>query len=177
MDKLKVLQLISNYSPIEEPEKTFKDQIINFIENNPDFVSKSNTCGHLTASAWIVNHDKSRVLLIHHKKLDKWLQTGGHIENDLDLLAAAHREAQEETGLKSIRAGYPDIYDIDIHIIPSNKNEKEHLHYDIRFLFIADSNETLKISNESKDLKWFSVENLESFIGEPSMLRMLKKFL
>jgi 8-oxo-dGTP pyrophosphatase MutT (NUDIX family) len=177
MDKSKVFGLLNSYFPLGKEEQKFKNIITEFIDKNPDFYSKANKAGHLTSSAWIISHDKSKVLLTHHKKLDKWLQTGGHIDNDPDLFTAALREAREETGLRSIIGAYDQVFDIDVHPIPANKKENEHIHYDFRFLFIADPGEMLKISSESKDLKWFSVSQFKEIIDEPSLLRMLKKSL
>ena len=94
---------------------------------------------------------------------------------DKDLFSAAFREAKEETGLESIQPCSYDIFDIDIHLVPENPKEKAHLHYDIRFLFQADHLESLKITSESRELKWFSIKEIRQLTSEYSILKMLNK--
>jgi 8-oxo-dGTP pyrophosphatase MutT (NUDIX family) len=143
-----------------------------------DFILKNTTCferslsiGHVTGSAWVVDAAKAYTLLTHHRKLNKWLQLGGHADGDSDIYSVALREAQEESGLKSIIPISKDSFDIDIHLIPGNP----HYHYDVRFIFQADREEALKISHESKDLAWIPLHKLEDFSNEPSVLRLREK--
>ena len=121
-------------------------------------------------------------LLNFHKKLNRWLQFGGHSDGCPDTWEVALREAIEETGMKDIDFAMLDIFDIDVHPIPENlkKNEPEHLHYDIRFLLKAKSDEFV-ISDESNNLKWVNNEDIPHLyeIGEinASMYRMYKKLI
>ena len=130
---------------------------IRFVEAHADCLLRSCVPGHLTGSAWIVSSDRSRTLLTHHHKLDKWLQLGGHADGDGDLLAVALREAREESGLTRLRPASTEIFDCDRHLIPARGSEPEHYHYDLRFMIEADPGEPLVISNESKDLAWIEV--------------------
>ncbi|MDC7235429.1 MAG: NUDIX hydrolase [Spirochaetales bacterium] len=138
-------------------------------------LSRAQRIGHFTASAWIVNRDRSKTLLTHHAKLDMWLQPGGHIEEGEDLHTAALREAAEESGLESVHLVFRDLFDIDAHLIPERKGEEAHYHFDLRFLMEADSDETLKISAESKDLKWVRMEDVEKYNRNASVMRMAGK--
>lgn len=148
---------------------------IRFVETHADCLLRSCVPGHLTGSAWIVNTDRTRTLLTHHHKLDKWLQLGGHADGEVDLLAVAMREAQEESGLTRLRAVSAVPFDVDRHLIPARKTEPEHFHYDLRFMIEADEAEPLVISNESKDLAWVDVARVTSLNAEESMARMVRK--
>lgn len=131
--------------------------------------------GHLTGSAWLINKNRDKILLTHHNKLNRWLQLGGHLESGEHAIEAAYRECLEESGIKNIKILDEKIFDIDIHMIPKYKNEEEHYHYDIRFIFEADSNEKLLISSESKDLKWIDLKKIAQYNNDESIVRMIEK--
>ena len=132
--------------------------------------------GHITGSAWIVNEDRTKTLLIHHAKLKRWLQPGGHADGEHDILNVARREAEEETGLKQLKVVRTEIFDLDIHPIPTRSDFTQHLHFDVRYLFEATEEEGLIISDESTDLKWFDLDLLESLtINNSSIMRMVYK--
>ncbi len=140
----------------------------------PDAFWRTCRPGHFTASSLILDDSRSLVLLVKHRKLGLWVQPGGHADGNPNLLAAALREAEEETGLRDCRAETP-ILDLDIHPIPVRGKESTHDHYDVRFLFFADSNRPLTISHESDDLKWIPIKELDRYTRDESMLRMLRK--
>ena len=148
---------------------------IRFVEENTDCLLRSCGPGHLTGSAWIVSLERTHTLLTHHRKLDKWLQLGGHADGDGDLLAVALREAREESGLTAVRAVAGGIFDLDRHWIPPRKTAPGHYHYDLRFMFAADPGEPLAISRESKDLAWVEISRVTSLNPEESMARMVRK--
>lgn len=140
----------------------------------PDAFVRTCRPGHFTASALVLSLEKHRVLLVKHRKLGIWVQPGGHAEGDTNLGRAALREVEEETGL-AVREGDLSILDLDIHPIPARPGEGPHDHYDVRFLFFADSSGNLTISDESTDLKWVDIEDVDKYTREESLLRMLKK--
>lgn len=117
-----------------------------------------------------------KVLLTHHKKLNKWLQLGGHADGDGDVRSVALKEAREESGLKEFELISPGIFDLDVHLIPERKNEPAHYHYDIRFVFRADASIPLQITHESKALAWIVLDDLERYTTESSMMRMRHKW-
>ncbi|MFQ5469202.1 MAG: NUDIX hydrolase [Gammaproteobacteria bacterium] len=125
----------------------------------------------------MTNVNYTHALLIHHKKLDRWLQPGGHVENDTNILETALREAKEETGINDFQIPLENIFDIDIHTIPAIKKEREHYHYDVRFLLVADEYSPITISHESNDLKWFSLAEISAMNEGPSIQRMVDKTL
>jgi 8-oxo-dGTP pyrophosphatase MutT (NUDIX family) len=133
--------------------------------------------GHVTGSAWLVNRAGTHVLLTHHKKLDMWVQLGGHADGDADVFRVARREAQEESGLEAIEPVSAEIFDIDVHRIPARGTEPEHLHWDLRFAFRAAGGEAYRVSDESHDLAWIEIARLETVTGEESMLRMARKWM
>ena len=150
---------------------------IEFVEAQPQCAERALDVGHLTGSAWIVNATRTHTLLTHHRKLDKWLQLGGHADGDLDLPRVAWREAEEESGLKQLRAVNDLLFDVDRHLIPARKSDPEHWHYDLRFMIEADPDEPLVISDESNDLAWIEIARMAEYNPEESMMRMARKTL
>jgi 8-oxo-dGTP pyrophosphatase MutT (NUDIX family) len=146
-----------------------------FITAHPDCLWRTCLEGHLTASAWILGAARSRTLLVHHGKLGRWLQPGGHVDGEADLLASALREAREETGLRSLRAISPEVFDVDRHRIPARGAEPEHWHYDVRFLIEADPAEPLVVSGESRELAWVLLGEVARLNPEESIMRMVRK--
>lgn len=158
-------------------DRTLAEEFAQFAATHADCLRRSCIPGHFTGSAWVVDAGRRRTLLTHHRKLDKWLQLGGHADGDGDLLAVALREAQEESGLKAVQAVTTEIFDLDRHLIPARKDEPAHWHYDVRFLFEADAAEPLVVTSESKDLAWVDLAEVARLNPEESMLRMVRRTL
>jgi len=177
MHRRSLLQKLKNHSGIDPHEEEMRLRIILFVEEHENCFDRSLLTGHITGSAFIVNNSRTRTLLTHHHKLEKWLQLGGHSDGNPDTLSVALREAEEESGLKKILPLSKQIFDVDVHEIPARKNEPAHFHHDIRFLFEADDTEPLTISSESKDLAWVSLREIERYTTEESVLRMVRKVL
>lgn len=182
MNKQPILDLLENYRTSFVEEIEFQKQMIDFLTQHDDFALRSNLTGQLTGSAWVVNKERTKVLLIHHKKLNKWLQIGGHIEaTDQSIEETILREIKEESGLKDLKLLSSSIYDIDIHTIPQKKEIAEHLHFDIRFLVEADENEKLSPQNEEiLDIKWYALNKVQNLANsttsiDQSMKRMVAK--
>ncbi|MBB5350600.1 8-oxo-dGTP pyrophosphatase MutT (NUDIX family) [Haloferula luteola] len=146
-----------------------------FVEAEPDCFERHLSKGHVTGSAWILSSDQQRVLLTHHRKLNRWLQLGGHADGDPDVLAVALREAREESGLHDFELVLPGIFDLDIHPIPARASEPAHFHYDVRYLLLATGDESYTVSEESHDLSWVPLSEVPQRVQETSMLRMLEK--
>ncbi len=132
--------------------------------------------GHFTGSAWLVSADGRRVLLTHHRKLERWLQLGGHADGDRDMARVALKEAQEESGLTglSVEAGF--IFDLDRHWIPERKGVPGHWHYDVRYVVRAGADEDYAVSDESHDLAWRPIAEVAQDPDE-SLSRMAQKWL
>ena len=167
--------LLQGYTPDSSQQLQFKQRFLDFIQTELDCLERSCLFGHITASAWVLDSEThSRVLLVEHKKFNCWLQPGGHADGDLDVVAVAQRELQEETGIIG-RLLSPDIFDLDIHEIPAYKEVPSHLHFDLRFLFEADSSIALVCSEESHAVRWFDLIGLAKLACDESILRMATK--
>lgn len=148
-----------------------------FLHTHADAFERSNLTGHFTGSAWLVSADGMRILLMHHRKLARWLQPGGHADGDLDLARVALREAGEETGLTGLRVE-GGIFDLDRHAIPARANEPEHWHYDVRYVVRAGADESFVPNAESHALAWRSVDEVANDETlDMSLRRMARKWL
>lgn len=175
MKRNQLLKLLDKYQPMPE-EIMYKKRMIEFVKGNLDCFERSLEIGHITASAWLLSNDRSQVLLMHHAKLNAWVQFGGHCDGDSDVLAVAIKEAQEESGILGIEPISTEIFDIDIHLIPANKKEKEHYHYDVRFLLGVISDQHFVQNEESKELRWFGKNQDELPTQSRSVVRMFEKW-
>jgi len=173
MDRRLLKGMLQYYRTEFAEEQKF---VVPFLEllTHKNCFQRTHLPGHITGSAWIVNPEKTKTLLVHHAKLNKWVQPGGHADGHENILNVALREAEEETGLKSLKT-LGDIFDIDIHLIPERKDFPEHFHYDIRFLVEGTEQEPIVVSEESHDVRWISLSELDRITSERSVLRMREK--
>ena len=171
------LAAFDEYARAYPQERTCVEQFRNFVSVHADAAERHLATGHLTGAAWLVSADGKRVLLTHHKKLDRWLQLGGHADGDRDLARTALREAQEESGLDDLVIE-PTIFDMDCHEIPARGNEAAHWHYDVRFVVHATRSEAFTLSDESHALAW---REIAAIADDPdidaSLRRMARKFM
>lgn len=148
-----------------------------FLHSHADVFLRSHLAGHFTGSAWLVSADGQRALLMHHRKLDRWLQPGGHADGDADLARVALREAQEETGIAGLRVDDP-IFDLDRHRIPARADEPEHWHYDVRYVVNATVTEAFAANEESLGLAWRPIREIaDDPRTDASLARMARKWL
>lgn len=150
--------------------------MLHFVETEADCFLRSCKPGHLTASAWVVAKDTRSALMLHHAKLDKWLQPGGHADGEEDLEAVARRELVEETGL-DIAATEGFFFDVDIHEIPARGHDAAHFHFDLRFLFLLENQLPFAINHESREARWVQLDKVASLNGSRSIVRMVEKAL
>lgn len=148
-----------------------------FVADHADAAERGLAIGHLTGSAWLVSGDGGRVLLTHHRKLNRWLQLGGHADGDADLARVALREAEEESGLRDLVIE-SDIFDLDRHEIPARGREAAHWHYDVRYVVRALDREDFIVSDESHALAWCNIAALAADESmDESLRRMARKWL
>ena len=148
-----------------------------FLGSSPRAFERSHAIGHFTGSAWLVSANGRRVLLTHHRKLDRWLQLGGHADGDADLARVALREAEEESGLRDL-VGETSVFDLDRHLIPARGNEAEHWHYDVRYVVRAGGSEEFLVSAESHALAWREIAAIAGDgAADDSLRRMARKWL
>lgn len=174
---INLIQLLNHYCPTSPEEIQFKKLMLSFIDAHADCFERSLEIGHITASAWLLNNDMNHVLLMHHAKLHTWVQLGGHCDGNPDVLAVALKEAQEESGIEHIVPVNCSIFDIDIHRIPARAHEKEHDHYDVRFLLKVASDEQPQQNSESNELRWIDKNAHNLPTDNPSIRRMFNKWV
>jgi 8-oxo-dGTP pyrophosphatase MutT (NUDIX family) len=148
-----------------------------FVLEHADCARRELQIGHLTGSAWLVSADGERILLTHHRKLNRWLQLGGHADGDTDLATVALREAEEESGLTDLSVE-PEIFDLDRHWIPERGHEPGHWHYDMRFVVRANGSEAFAISEESLALAWKDISAIAADAeADESLRRMANRWM
>jgi len=174
-----LLDALARYAALHADEAACAERLAAFVRAHPDCFERSCVPGHVTGSAWILSPDRSHFLLTHHRKLGRWLQLGGHADGDPDPAAVALREAREESGLAELAFLWPTApgvpFDLDIHEIPARGSEPAHLHHDVRYLLVAAPGQSLAVSDESHDLRWFPCDGASQVCAEPSLVRMAEK--
>ena len=177
MHRQELLNLLLQYKTPFMEEAAYQMRAIEFVKRHAECFYRELWPGHVTGSSWVVNPQRSHVLMLHHKKHDQWFQPGGHADGHSDILAVALRETSEETGLdpSEIKLLSSDIFDIDIHAIPEIGHEPAHEHVDIRFLVEIDSSLPLAGSDESHQVIWVPLGRVSSFNNNRSTYRMVEK--
>ena len=165
------------YRPRNEQEARDAAEIIRRLESGEDLWTRKNTAAHLTASAWVVSPDRTRVLMCFHKLYDSWSWLGGHVEEgEYDLSAAALREVREESGLTRLRLASRDIYSVEILAVAGHEKRGQyvssHLHLNLTYLVEADPDEPLTVkADENSGLRWFTPEEAVERSSEPWLRR------
>jgi 8-oxo-dGTP pyrophosphatase MutT (NUDIX family) len=149
-----------------------RNEFLRFTAEHHDALLRTCAPGHLTGSALVLEPVRERMLLLHHRKLQKWLQPGGHADGDANLAAVALREATEETGIEGLRVVVPPIH-LDIHRVEPPR-EPPHLHYDVRYLVLAPEGAEAIGNDESTALRWVTLDELDALTDEPG-LRLLAR--
>lgn len=177
---IEAAQLIANlahHSAVDAEEETSLLRVLRFLALSPDPFSRANPEGHITGSAVIGRPDGSAFLLVHHRKLGRWLQPGGHTDpTDADVLATALREAREETGLSTLDAalgGRP--FDVDVHAIPQRPGEPAHWHFDLRHLATTSETALAAQAEEVAGVRWFTLDEAVAEAVDESLVRALSK--
>ena len=156
---------IENYVPFDEQEERDKEQMLRFIDNFDDVLTRNNTFGHFSSSAFVVNKERTKMVVVYHNIYGAWIYPGGHADGEDDLLSVAVREVEEETGL------HVNVLDKDIFAVQSlptkghvkrGKYVSAHTHFDTVYLLEADDTIPLVYrEDESKGVKWVSFEEAD----------------
>lgn len=172
MMKENLIRQIENYPSFNEQEEKDKALILGWIRNNENAFSRENTVAHITASAWVVNKDRSKVLMVYHNIYNSWSWLGGHADGETDLLSVAIREVKEEAGISNVRPVSEEIFSlesltVDGHVKKGNY-VSSHLHLNITYLLEADSEEQVSVkADENSGVMWFSLEDALEKSTEP----------
>ena len=173
---------IEKYSPCCEQEERDKSVILSFLDNNPDAFLRSNLLAHMTASAWVLNRKRDKVLMVYHKIYDSWSWTGGHADGETELAKVALKEVQEETGVKSAKLLSEDIFSLEVLTVDGHEKRGEyvpsHLHMNVTYLIEADEHDALTVCEaENSGVRWFSPEAALEASTEPWFVERIYKKL
>ena len=163
---------IKKYAPCCEQEAQDQAVILQYLADHPDAYERSNRIAHMTASSWVVNRERTKVLMVYHRIYDSWSWTGGHADGDEDLLAVAIRECREETGLRNIRPVGNDIFSLEVLTVEGHEKRGEyvssHLHLNVTYLMEADEDEELRVcEEENSGVRWFTLNEALEASTEP----------
>lgn len=163
---------IIRYHPWNEQESRDKQLILEHLEHVPDVFERSNPTAHMTASAWVVNEDRTKVLMVYHNIYNSWSWTGGHADGERDLLAVALREVREESGILSVRPVIPDIFSLEVLTVDGHEKHGQyvssHLHLNVTWLLEADEHEKTAVkADENSGVAWFTPEEALAASTEP----------
>lgn len=170
----RLFQEISSYKPYDEREKLDKEVMLEFIKNNEDVLTRENKIAHFTASAWITNKEKSKILMIYHNIYQSWAWVGGHADGDENLFHVVNKEIEEETGLKNLKPLKDGIFGLNIVTVDNHikrgKVVNSHLHFDVEYVFEADEAESIRIKeDENSGINWIPINEVNSYSTEEKM--------
>jgi 8-oxo-dGTP pyrophosphatase MutT (NUDIX family) len=177
MSRATLCELLAHLDLTRRPdEQSARERMCALLRDTPDCFERNAFPAHFTGSALVVDAGGARVLLHHHRKLDRWLQFGGHCDGDEDILRVARREALEESGIQGLVVASARPFDLDIHEIHAHSGDPAHFHYDVRFMFIAPQSAVPVLSEESRAMRWFTAAEAAAIPLDESVRRMLRKW-
>ena len=176
MTREKLLNQIAAYIPYNEQEAADRELILHWIQDHDDAFTRQNQVAHITASAWVVNRDRRKVLLVYHNIYKSWSWMGGHADGDRDLCGVALRETGEESGLMDLRLLTPEIFSLETLTVDGHIKRgsyvSSHLHLNVTYLLEADPREPLRMKpDENSGVAWFPVSQVAEKVTEPWMNR------
>ena len=171
-DRERLINQIQHYYPWNEQEKRDKEVILERLCKEPDIFYRTNLLDHMSASAWVVNRECTKVLMVYHNIYHSWSWLGGHADGEKDLLSVALKEVKEESGVEHIRAVSEDIFSLEILTVDGHEKKGQyvpsHLHLNITYLLEADESDSLRIkADENSNVAWFGLEEAVKASVEP----------
>lgn len=171
---------IRNYNPFNEQEEQDKKVALDYITTFPNILTRENEFAHMTASSWIVNKDRTKVLMIYHNIYESWAWTGGHADGEENMRDVAIREAMEETGIKNVKPILEDIFSLELLCVNGHvkrgKYVSSHIHINVTYLLEADESETLAIkADENSGVRWVAIDDAVQISNEENMREIYTK--
>lgn len=156
---------VERFVPCNEQEERDKAILLHWLDSGEDILTRKNEVAHLTASAWVMSPDRSRVLMAYHNLYDSWAWLGGHADGEADLLAVACREAEEESGVSEVRVVTNEILSIETLCVQGHEKRGKyvpcHLHLNVTYLLEADPAQALTVKpDENSAVAWIAVEDI-----------------
>lgn len=166
---------LEKYQPYNEQERKDKQIMLDYINNFDNVLTRDNEFGHFTASAWVLNNKKDKVLMVYHNIYNSWAWSGGHADGEDNLLQTAIREVKEETGIKNVIPIMNDIFSLEVICVDGHikrgKYVGSHVHLNITYLLEADELEKLSIKeDENSGVKWFFLDEIKDVSTEKWMI-------
>ena len=179
---MEIYEQIKAYRPWNEQERQDQVLILDFLRKNPDAFYRTNLLAHMTASAWVVNPQRSKALMVYHRLYDSWSWAGGHADGEEDLLAVALREVREETGVQRLRPVTEEIYSLEVLTVDGHEKHgryvPSHLHLNVTYLLEAEEDQPLRVCEaENSGVAWFSLADALSASTEPWFVERIYKKL
>ena len=177
MHRSEFIQLLGRYRTRFMEETAMVTQTIDFVRHHESCFDRTQWDGHVTGSAWVVNPRRDHALLLHHKKLDMWLQPGGHADGDNDIHRVVIKETAEETGIDmdNIRLVSEEVFDVDVHVVYESAHDQRHKHFDVRFLLEIDDQLPIPGNNESHEIRWVPLYQVRHYNNALSLHRLVLK--
>ena len=169
VDSLK--ENLEEFEPYNEQEEVDKKIILDYINNFDDTLTRQNKYGHFTSSAFVLNKERTKILMVYHKIYNSWAWPGGHSDGDSNLLNVAMKEAKEETGIKNVIPIFKNIYSIEIISVNGHEKSEKYIisnvHLNVTYLLEADENEKIHIKeDENSGVKWVPIDNVLDLTSE-----------
>ncbi len=179
---MNILNQIEAYIPYNAQEEYDKIEILNHLKYQRNIFTRENKTVHMTASAWVVNYERNKTLMVYHNIYDSWSWMGGHADGDMDLLNVATNEVIEESGLPKVKTITEDIFSLEVLTVDGHEKNGEyvssHLHLNITYLLEADEKDNLEIKpDENSGVAWFSFDESLKASTEPWFVERIYKKL